>query len=370
MIQLNMPMPAAPAQTVGEAAAAKQAAVNESSSNFKDALDDVAANSKAVAQEAVEANRERADALAKDADSKPEVASAEENNRAERADEAEESIQDKQQDREQEREHEQEQEQSPDFVAIEVELPIVQAPVEVGVGVGVGVAAGTVGAVTASQGAAGPGSMPVLALNGVDEAMQVVRGGSLTSGQSAPDAGGLPFGLRSASSSNGQSTPQVNRAPLSAQSPTFSAELAERVGSLRLISRSGISDQVRINLVPRDLGNLDIRLQVDGDSRVHMLVTAESEAVKDLLKSQITQLRDAMMKQGMEFGDVDIQVDLQQRENSAGAEAEMQWGGDGRFEFAGNSDRSDLMQGEEGVDESLIMGKVVRSADGGMSVFI
>lgn len=204
----------------------------------------------------------------------------------------------------------------------------------------------------------------------VEEALQWVRSRTpqTTSGQRSSEAGEIPLALRSAGTRSGQPLPQISRAPLSAQSPNFSQELAERVGTLRLISRAGVSDQVRINLVPRDLGNLDIRLQVDSDSRVHMLVTAESETTKDLLKSQISHLRDSLIKQGMEFGDVDIQVDVRQREESGGTQADREWGGDSRFD----TDQASAMRHEEigTPEDSPVMGKVIRSADGGMSVFI
>ncbi|MBF0448331.1 MAG: flagellar hook-length control protein FliK [Magnetococcales bacterium] len=203
----------------------------------------------------------------------------------------------------------------------------------------------------------------------VDSAFQAVRGGALSVKNKPLDAHNLSFDLRPAAARTAQSTPAINRAPVLAQSPTFSAELAERVGTMRLISRAGATDQVRINLMPRDLGNLDIRLQVDGDNRVHMMVTAETEAAKDLLKSQISQLRDALVKQGMEFGDVDIQVDVRQREQGADSQAEMEWGGDRRFTADGGPGHTTLSGlGDE--ESPLILGKVVRTADGGMSVFI
>ncbi|MBF0449063.1 MAG: flagellar hook-length control protein FliK [Magnetococcales bacterium] len=203
----------------------------------------------------------------------------------------------------------------------------------------------------------------------VDSALQAVRGGGLSVKNKTLDAHSLPFDLRPAAARTAQSNPAINRAPVMAQSSTFSAELAERVGTMRLISRAGATDQVRINLMPRDLGNLDIRLQVDGENRVHMMVTTETEAAKDLLKNQISQLRDALVKQGMEFGDVDIQVDIRQREQGADSQAGMEWGGDRRSLADGGPGQA-TVSGLEGEENPLILGKVVRTADGGMSVFI
>ncbi len=359
MIQANIPMPAPQPQSTGEAAAAKQAQLDETSADFKETLDDVSANAKSVAKDAVDANQERSDLAARqeaveEATPEPEVTHAEHENRKERVADNREASQ----------ERRVEEEVEPEAAAVpEPVLPFIQVPV----------ATGSEGGVAASgvnpQAAQATNVMATMALEGIEEVLQAVRGGGSNMGQNTPEAAGVSFDLRPAAARSGQAMPQVSRVPISAQSPTFSAELAERVGSIRLISRAGISDQVRINLVPRDLGNLDIRLQVDSDHRVHMLVTAETEAVKDLLKSQMSQLREAMMKQGMEFGDVDIQVDVKQREDSAGAQEGLQWDGDSRFVMDGEEGGAGLAEGDDD-EERVVMGKVVRSADGGMSVFI
>jgi flagellar hook-length control protein FliK len=363
MTPFNLPLPTVqPQQTAGEASAIRKAAEDEKSTNFKKALDEVAATGKA-ATKAVEAKKdEMKKVVAKDETSKPEVVKAERTNKSERAEKVKEKYQDKKQATQETKDA--------DFAAVPVvEAPIVQeAPVELAFG---GVAAMNAAA-NGSQTPGGPNVMPVMAaMSGMDDVLQGGRGNTMVMGQNGPDLGGTPFGLRSASASkSGQATPQISKSPLSAQSPTFSKELAQKVGSIRLISRAGVSDQVRINLVPRDLGNLDIRLQVDSENRVHMLVTTETEAAKDLLKSQISHLKEAMSKQGMEFGDVDIQVDIQEQQNGEGAKTDLQWGGDSHLEFEGLSARSD---GDEVVDsdeELLILGKVIRASDGSMSVFI
>jgi flagellar hook-length control protein FliK len=363
MTPFNLPLPTVqPQQTAGEASALRKAAEDEKSTNFKKALDEVAATGKA-ATKAVEAKKdEMKKVIAKDETSKPEVVKAEKTNKSDRSEKVKEKHQEKKQAAQETKDA--------DFVAVPVvEAPIVQeAPVELAFG---GVAAMNGGAANGSQTPGGPNVLPVMAMSGMDDVMQGRRGNAMIMGQNSQDPGGTPFGLRSASAGkSGQTPPQVNKSPLSAQSPTFSKELAERVGSIRLISRAGVSDQVRINLVPRDLGNLDIRLQVDSENRVHMMVTTETEAAKDLLKSQISHLKDAMSKQGMEFGDVDIQVDIQERENGEGANADLQWGGDSHLEFEGLSGRAD---GDEEIgsdEEPQILGKVIRASDGSMSVFI
>lgn len=370
MTPLNMPLPnVQKPPSAAEASAAKKALADESNANFKETLDDVSANNKQAETNRAKSQELNSQEIAKKAERKeaapePEAAKAEINNRKERSEEIKKSRkhQDKVQTQNKSRE------EQPDFAAIpEAVVVVAQQPLAASLGAATPLA----GMVAEPQKGINPGQPQAAVMLQLDEVMQVVRGGGVKPGQSGRlDPNGMPAALRSPASRTGQPTPQINKAPLSAQSPKFSQELAERVGNLRLISRAGVSDQVRINLVPRDLGNLDIRLQVDGENRVHMMVTAESDAVKDLLKSQMSQLKESLIKQGMEFGDVDIQVDVQQREDgAAGTRAELEWGGDGRFTEDGKPG-SDGLLAEDGQEEAPIMGKVVRSSDGGMSVFI
>ncbi|MBF0453300.1 MAG: flagellar hook-length control protein FliK [Magnetococcales bacterium] len=365
MTPINVPLPTVQPPTAGEAAAAKKVLNKESSSDFPKTLEDVSATEKAAKQKLTESHQasnpkeETKKAANKGEKSEPESASTEKTNREERMEKNRKTTK-----------KGEGEEAQPVFAALpEGVQPPPPAPVDPAVELSMA-KGGTVTQVGLKS-ASSPIVMPNLADGG--EVTQGMKSGTLVIGKNSSfEGGGLPFELRPPASRNGQAQPSINRSPLSAQSPKFSQELAERVGNLRLISRAGVSDQVRINLVPRDLGNLDIRLQVDGDSRVHMMVTAESEAAKDLLKNQISQLKEALIKQGMEFGDVDIQVDVKQREAGAETQAELAWGGDGRFR---SSDGQRSGQGKEadggGVNEErLILGKVIRSSDGGMSVFI
>ncbi|MBF0163012.1 MAG: flagellar hook-length control protein FliK [Magnetococcales bacterium] len=108
---------------------------------------------------------------------------------------------------------------------------------------------------------------------------------------------------------------------LSPQSPAFGDELAEEVGRMRFISRAGGAEQMRISLNPRELGNLDLRVAVDGDQRVHVMITAESDATRDLLNKQIPQLREALARQNLGMGEVMVHVD-----DGRGGDAAAQWG--------------------------------------------
>ncbi|MEO5345166.1 MAG: flagellar hook-length control protein FliK [Magnetococcus sp. YQC-9] len=111
---------------------------------------------------------------------------------------------------------------------------------------------------------------------------------------------------------------------LSPQSSSFGDELAGEVGRLRIISRAGGAEQVRISLNPRELGSLDMRLTVDGDHQVHLMITAESDAAREALNKQLPQLREALARQNLGMGEVTVHVD-----DGSGGGAAPQWGFDG-----------------------------------------
>lgn len=151
------------------------------------------------------------------------------------------------------------------------------------------------------------------------------REGATTSAAAQTDPDSFAFSLRVVSQKGGNSgpkSPSVPQPPLSAQTPNFGEDLAARVGRIRLISRPGISDQVRITLEPRDLGSIDLRLQVDDENRVHLLISTDSDATRELLNRQMSQLKEALARQNLGFGDVTVQVDVRQK----GEETE--WKGD------------------------------------------
>lgn len=141
----------------------------------------------------------------------------------------------------------------------------------------------------------------------------------------------------------GQNTPT-----LAANSPQFADELAGRVGRMRLISRPGQSDQVKITLDPKDLGEINLRLHLDGENRVHLSISAESEAAKELLNRQMPQLKEALAKQNLGFGEVMVEVNTQEKHASGGDFAQQQERGGSPWSGyqAGEAEEADLLPGE------------------------
>lgn len=127
-------------------------------------------------------------------------------------------------------------------------------------------------------------------------------------------------GLRSAISGK-EGMPAKPGAPLPAHSPQFSDELMDRVGRMRIFSRGGEeTQQMRVTLDPEDLGTLDLRLRVDANNQVHLLITAETDEARNLLQRQMAQLQDALARHNMGFGQVTIEVGDQQQGNQTASQ--------------------------------------------------
>ena len=144
------------------------------------------------------------------------------------------------------------------------------------------------------------------------------------------------LGLRVIShSKGGQAAAPPSGPPVSSQSPNFADELMDRVGRMRIFSRGGgeSEQQVRITLVPEDLGTVDLRLRVDAHNRVHLMITTETDAARELMSRQLNQLRDALERQSMSFGDVTVDIEDQR----AGGKAWAEWRFGEQFGQTGNN---------------------------------
>ena len=183
----------------------------------------------------------------------------------------------------------------------------------------------------------------------------------------ADSSGNIDLGLRLLTNHRGGQTALVKSGPpLSAHSPTFADELLDRVGRMRVFSRgSGASEQqVRVTLVPEELGAIDLRMRVDAQNRVHMVIMTETDAARDLLNRQMSQLRDALERQNMEFGEVTVHVDDQKR----GGEEMAQWGfGEQRDQLNGGMGRG---RGADEIVPEIKRESAISASDGGLSIFV
>ncbi|MBF0589729.1 MAG: flagellar hook-length control protein FliK [Magnetococcales bacterium] len=98
------------------------------------------------------------------------------------------------------------------------------------------------------------------------------------------------------------------RPTLSTRSPDFADELANKVGRLRVISRPGQTEQARIILQPRELGEIRIQMSVDEVNKVQLSISTETEAAKEVLNRQMSQLKEALARQDLGLADVSVEV--------------------------------------------------------------
>lgn len=130
---------------------------------------------------------------------------------------------------------------------------------------------------------------------------------------SAQGGGGDSFTQWMSAATEGKTTVNSNdqglfKQPLTPASPRFGDDLASRMGRMQFISRPGQMEQVRVQLHPQELGTVKMSMHVDNESKVHISISAESEAAKDLLKGQMNQLKEALGRQGLELGEMTVDI--------------------------------------------------------------
>jgi len=95
----------------------------------------------------------------------------------------------------------------------------------------------------------------------------------------------------------------VKEAPVPAR--YLNTELSEMITERMQLSKNGDETNIRIKLSPENLGQLDIRLTtLDGKVTAH-IVTATTGA-KELIESQIHQLRQTLVQQGIQLDKVEV----------------------------------------------------------------
>ncbi|MBF0125092.1 MAG: flagellar hook-length control protein FliK [Magnetococcales bacterium] len=153
---------------------------------------------------------------------------------------------------------------------------------------------------------------------------------------------------------------------LSPNAPQFGDELVDQIGRMRLISRPGAPEQVSMTLDPEELGTLHVRVSVDHDRQVQVAIIAESEAVREIINRQIPQLKEALARSDLVFGEVMVQVDSGQTQ--ASDQGGTGQAGDGNSSQFGAT-LSKWERGEDStVDLSMIQPTWTGSNDG-LSVF-
>lgn len=122
-------------------------------------------------------------------------------------------------------------------------------------------------------------------------------------------------GLLAARGDVGLQTGSPNPQPMSGVSvppPPMSAAAGQTFDHVALMVRQGVSE-ARLQLKPADLGQVDIRIEVDGnEARVQM--TVQQAQVREALEQLLPRLREALAGQGVEL--TDATVDHGERQSS------------------------------------------------------
>jgi flagellar hook-length control protein FliK len=85
-----------------------------------------------------------------------------------------------------------------------------------------------------------------------------------------------------------------------------SAVMEQITGKLTSVIRSG-SNEVRIQLRPESLGEVNIRIKMEGDV-VFTRIQVESQQVKQIVESNLQTLKDALANQNLSTGLIDVSV--------------------------------------------------------------
>lgn len=95
-------------------------------------------------------------------------------------------------------------------------------------------------------------------------------------------------------------------------SPAASAQLLEQardsVFKQILLKLTGDGGEMRLCLQPPDLGELDLRLVVDGGNRLHLTMAADRPELADLLQRHLGELKQTLQQAGLEIGGATVQT--------------------------------------------------------------
>ncbi|WP_273831737.1 flagellar hook-length control protein FliK [Guptibacillus sedimenti] len=160
-----------------------------------------------------------------------------------------------------------------------------------------------------------------------------------------------------------QSETLVKEAPVQAR--FVSLELSEMITERMHVSKNGDETNIRIKLSPENLGQLDIRLTtLDGKVTAH-IVTATAGA-KELIESQLHQLRHTLVQQGIQLDKVEV---VQQSQGSQ--QPFMQDGrGEQGQQFQQGKQRQERKGEYELEDNPLVTNEREESTSGGINYAI
>ncbi|MAI89788.1 flagellar hook-length control protein FliK [Ponticaulis sp.] len=98
-----------------------------------------------------------------------------------------------------------------------------------------------------------------------------------------------------------------------ASTPATTAAVVSQV-SQRLLERfDGGTSKFEIRLDPAELGEVDVKIEVDRDGRVQAVLTARESSAADALTRGLRSLENALTQAGLNLGENGVQIELDQR---------------------------------------------------------
>lgn len=156
------------------------------------------------------------------------------------------------------------------------------------------------------------------------------------------DAGTAAGGKVSVSAFEADAAPKLQFASFRSIEESVMQQMIERVNSV-IRSGNGIHE-IRIHLRPESLGEVHLRIQMDGDT-VMAKINVESHQVKQIVESNLQSLRNALAEQNLQAGSLDVSVN-----RGSGQEADKAW--QGRGGVHGGTDSGDTA-GNAALDDTV-----------------
>jgi hypothetical protein len=181
--------------------------------------------------------------------------------------------------------------------------------------------AGQIQTASAELAAAGSGAVP-LATPGYSSPTYLVAG-RLALAEITPKGGGfdsadLPIGSGIAATDGGLAISSAERLATAAPAAAAAMRPATQIAAAIERAVNGELRQLTVQLNPRELGTIEIALEIDADRRLGIAILVERPETLDLLRQEARQLERLLAQQGIDLGDAGLELGLMSQERREG----------------------------------------------------
>ena len=110
-------------------------------------------------------------------------------------------------------------------------------------------------------------------------------------------------------------TTETNFKPIAAPGPlthTSPSEIIDQIKAKIAVDARGMISELRMMLRPEHLGNVTLRISIENGIMKAQFI-AENEKVKEAIEAQLSELRDALLEQGLDISELSVAVGGDQR---------------------------------------------------------